>query len=191
MKNEILKGGNENMKMKKNLVPVVAALAVFGLLSATVVSAYGFGWMNSMGDDERDALRTAVEDGDYTTWRNAMESQISEERFNEMQARHSEMQQHRVAVEAAIEVGDYAAWVEAMGDKANGRGADMVSLVTEENFALFVEMHRAMESGDFDRAQEIRGELGFPEGPGGCDGSGAGGFEKGMRGHGMGMHGGF
>lgn len=90
-------------------------------------------------------------------------------------------EQHE-AVEAALEAGDYEAWKELHGDR--GR---IASVVTEENFATFVEMHEAMEDGDMEKAQELRTELGLGVRP--QDGSGNRGGMGDGRGKGAGnMH---
>lgn len=167
-------------KIRKNVIPVFAALAVFGLLSATVVSAYGFGWMNDMDDDEREALRSAVESGDYDAWKAVMESEMSEENFESMQERHAVGRERREAIGAAFDAGDYGTWVEAV--QMNGKAPRITEKVTEENFPLIVELHEVRQAGDTERVNEIREELGFPHGS--CDGGGKG-FGKGM--HGMGM----
>lgn len=85
------------------------------------------------------------------------------------------------AMEEVLEDGDYEAWKELMGDR--GRVA---SVVTEENFETFVEMHEAMEDGLVERAQELREDLGL--GIRSQDGSGyrgENGEGKGMRKGGM------
>jgi hypothetical protein len=85
-------------------------------------------------------------------------------------------------LEAAMEDGDYATWLETM----DGRGR-ITQVVTEENFDTFVDMHEAMEEGDYDRAQELRKELGLGVRP--QDGTGFRGEGQG-RGMGHGMRGG-
>ncbi len=37
----------------------------------------------------------------------------------------------------------------------------ITDIITEENFDLFVQMHEAMEAGDYDTAMELREELGL------------------------------
>ncbi len=166
----------------KNAIPMFAALVVLGLFGATLVAAYQNGMIGGMTDGERGAIQTAIENNDYGAWKTAVESTLTEERFNEMQARRAEMDERRAAIDAAFEARDYGAWVEAMSENDNGRGNRMAEFVTEENFSLFAEMHEAMQSGDFEKAEEIRAELGLPEGPSGCMGGGV------RFGKGMGMH---
>ena len=85
-------------------------------------------------------------------------------------------EQHE-AVEEALDAGDYDAWVELM----DGRGR-VTSVVTEDNFDTFVEMHEAMEDGYIEVAQELREDLGLGlkprDGSGYRNGEGEG---KGMR----------
>ena len=159
-------------KFSKKLIPVIAAIA---LLSVGLVAAYGggFGFGGGMTDEERTVIQTAVENNDYNSWKTAMESQLTEEKFNQMQQRHAGMQEHRAAVEAALEAGDYTAWKTAVG--SDGREAKMAEVVTEENFATFVKMHEAQKSGDSETAKVLAQELGLPEG--GC-GMKSGGFGR-------------
>lgn len=65
----------------------------------------------------------------------------------------------RTGMNGAIESDDYETW-KALHEE---RRAQMDSLLTEENFQLLGEMKEAREGGDFDRVDEIRAKLGFPE----------------------------
>lgn len=82
--------------------------------------------------------------------------------------RHAEMTQ-------AFENNDYGAWKELM----EGKGR-VTEIITEGNFARFVEAHNLAVSGDLEGAEAIRNELGlglgdgYQNGNGLRDGSGAG-----------------
>jgi len=65
---------------------------------------------------------------------------------------------------------DYDAWVELMTE--NGKSPRILNIVTEDNFAVFVEAHEAGMSGDFEKASELRAELGLNNGIGPKDGTG-------------------
>lgn len=65
---------------------------------------------------------------------------------------------NRQAIEQAIEAGDYQAWVTAMG-----QDNPMTQNITADNFAQFVEMHKAMQNGDLETAQSIAESLGLPK----------------------------
>jgi len=82
------------------------------------------------------------------------------------------------AMEDAFDNLDYDAWVVLM--TASGRHPRVLDVVTEDNFVTFVEAHDAMEDGDFDRAAELRADLGLNNGMGPKDGTGFGGG-KGMK----------
>ena len=82
------------------------------------------------------------------------------------------------AMELAFDNLDYDAWVALMAE--NGRHSRVTEVVTEDNFALFVEAHEAGKSGDLEKAAELRAELGLGNGQGSRNGSGFGG--------GQGMH---
>jgi len=82
------------------------------------------------------------------------------------------------AMEQVFDNLDYDAWVALMTE--NGRHPRIVDVVNEDNFATFVEACEAGKSGDFERASELRAELGLNNGMGPKDGTGfANG--KGMR----------
>ncbi len=75
-------------------------------------------------------------------------------------------------MENSFESVDYDAWVSLMTE--DGRHPRVVDVVTEENFATFVEAHEAGKSGDVSRASELRAELGLNNGNGPKDGTGFG-----------------
>src|SRR3989339_211059 len=94
--------------MTNKLILGSVALAIIALLGVSLISANGFGmgFMNQNLTDEekadmkvnRDAIRTAIEEGDFATWKALMEEQIAkmqdsltEENFQEI---HNEMKQN-------------------------------------------------------------------------------------------------
>jgi len=68
----------------------------------------------------------------------------------------------RKAYTAAIEVGDYEAWAELVADSPR---ADILEVITADNFDRFVELHAARQSGDSETAEEIAAEIGLPDRP--------------------------
>ena len=84
------------------------------------------------------------------------------------------------AMEEAFELNDYDAWYELMTE--NGRHPRVVDVVTESNFATFVEAHEAGENGDYETAATLRAELGLNNGNGPRDGSGYGRSQGGGQG---------
>ncbi|MBW6451608.1 MAG: hypothetical protein K0B02_02665 [DPANN group archaeon] len=72
------------------------------------------------------------------------------------------------AMKQAIENGDYDAWIQIREDNNMPMHCRMFSIINEENFHLFAEMHEANENGDLDRAAEIKAELGLGQGNGNC-----------------------
>lgn len=112
-----------NMKSKYTLG--VFALALIGILGVSYVSAFGFG--NGFGNPElsdeerkemqeqRDAMRNAIDEGNYAEWEvlmqerlAEMEDNINEETFAKIRERHAERSQLREAVEEAKETGDWS-----------------------------------------------------------------------------------
>lgn len=132
------------------------------LLVALVGSAFAFSG-NGFGNE---AAREALESGDYAAWKDAMIAELTEERFNQLRERHTEMEQKRAEmqenmeqVQQAIEAGDYDAWVEAVADSPGGNR--LTEVITEENFDTFVAMHEARQSGDLETARSLAEELGL------------------------------
>lgn len=78
---------------------------------------------------------------------------------------------------------DYDAWVVLMTE--SGRHPRVLDVVTEENFEIFVEAREAGLAGDFERAAELRAELGLGSGLGPKDGTGFGKGQCMKRGSGM------
>ena len=73
----------------------ILALALVGLFAISMVVAMPFG-----NAENRDAVRAAVEAGDYDAWKSLMSAQITEENFNKMTERHRLMIELREAREA-------------------------------------------------------------------------------------------
>lgn len=107
--------------MEKKILGI-SAIVFVALLGFGFVSAYGFG--NQVSLEDKDAMRTAVESGDYASWKALMESQITEEKFNEIKLRHQEREEFRSLMEEARESGDYSQ-IEALREQyglGNGMG---------------------------------------------------------------------
>ena len=86
-------GGN-NMERK---TLGILALALSGLFAVSMVAAMPFG-----NAEDKDAIRDAVEAGDYDTWKSLMTAELSEENFDKMTQMHElrfEIQEAREAEE--------------------------------------------------------------------------------------------
>ncbi len=167
--------------MNKTMVAILSVF-IIGIVALGSASAFGF-----FGNpDARANIREAIENKDFDAWKEAMQGQITEENFNEMVTRHSErskgMQGHGL-IREAVENNDYDAYLEATSGQENQ--------LSEENFAKLVEMHNAMQNGDYETASELREELkelGFVPGMGNGMGKGQGMGQGKGQGKGMGMH---
>ncbi|MFH1432900.1 MAG: hypothetical protein ABIG84_06820 [archaeon] len=166
--------------MKKSLILGMAALLVFGLIA---VDAFAFGG-HFRGNA---AAAEALEANDYQAYLTALDESyqayragVTEEKFNTMAGRHQQMsekralmEENRAAVQAAIESGDYEAWLLAI--EGNPGAEKLKEVITQDNFATFVELHQAIEDKDFKTAKAISEELGI-DGPNN-------GFGRGMNRH--------
>ncbi len=89
--------------MKTSYVLGIVAIAVVALLAVNFVAAgsFGFGKQNTAPSQEnREAMRTAIENKDYSAWKTLMEQrvqqmgdEITEENFNQMVEMHQNMNQ--------------------------------------------------------------------------------------------------
>ncbi len=78
-----------------------------------------------------------------------------------------------MAVSAVYAAGNnYATWRATIGNS----GSRAASVVTEQNFDQFTQMHQLMADGKYDEAQKIRTDLGLGQGTG--NGAGGCGMNK-------------
>ncbi|MFH2020708.1 MAG: hypothetical protein ABIJ34_04800 [archaeon] len=166
--------------MKNTTIGILAVLFIIGIAS---VSAFGGFW----NTQDKDAIRTAIQNKDFATWKSLMEAQLTEDNFNQITshvgAGNGQGFGQNQAVQDTIEANDYDAWKTAIADTP--RGEEMLSKINADNFSQFVAMHEARQSGDFETANSIADALGISPG---FMGRGQG-FGQGMgKGQGRGMH---
>lgn len=139
-----------------SLVAAVAAVGITGLMAATsATKAAGFNF-SSVWDKLSDEEKQEV--------------------MAEKEAMMEEKKAEREEMEQALTNGDYAKWKEIIDSRPK-----ITDYVNEGNFDRFAEMHKLMKEGDFEGAQEIREELGLPDGMGMGRGPGMGkGMHKGF-----------
>jgi len=138
--------------MKNKTIFGLFALAML-VVSIGAVSA--FRWGNS------EQVKQALDSKDFGSWKQAMSEQLTEENFNQMAERHGKMVERHAAkqeMREALEAGDFEAW------KAAVENMPRKQEVSEEDFNVMVQMHQARQDGDFDKAMELREELGFKPG---------------------------
>ena len=101
--------GEIKMKNNKALLGVLAFSIVL-LLGVSMVSAMSHGQGKQMmkqgngnfgGDHE--AIQTAIENNDFASWKSLMEARITEDNFNEMVKRHSEMISERASMQEEMQ----------------------------------------------------------------------------------------
>ncbi len=166
--------------MKKTAMIGTLALLLVGLVAA---GAFAFPFGNGKGEN----IRSAISAGDYEAYKTAYtanmmnETQFSDEvsRYQEREQNRAQMEEKRQAVEDAISAGDYDAWLAAI--EGSPMADKLKEVITEDNFATFVEMHNAMAEKDFDTAKTLSEEIGLDT----PIGMGFGGPGMGMRDHGM------
>ncbi|NTV23327.1 MAG: hypothetical protein HGA85_03055 [Nanoarchaeota archaeon] len=131
---------------------MLAVLAV-SLMAIAGVSAF-IGRFGENADD-RQALEQAIADNDYSTWKELMEKQLTEERFNQIVKDHkerSEKQSKEAAVRDAIEDGDYDAYVGAVKALASAQA------LSEQDFEKLVEIRQA-RSGNETMVEDMPGMM--------------------------------
>lgn len=136
--------------MEVNMKKVTGIGIVGVLLVLLAASAFaGFGGR---------ASRSALDSGDFDSWKSAMASQLTEENFARLRERHTSMGVMREEMDSAMQQG-YESWKAYL--EQSGRGKRMLSVVTPENFGNFVAMHKARQQGNFDEANILAQQLGF------------------------------
>lgn len=147
----------------KNTTLGLLSLFVLGIAAIGGASAFGFGfWQES---ENAESIKDAIENNDFDAWKAAIESQLTQDNFARVSEKHKQhlgMRQMNDEIRTAIENKDYDAYLDAV----NAAEGDSMS---EEDFNKLTEIHDAMQSGDFEKADELRQELGFGAGKGmGC-----------------------
>ncbi len=171
-----------------NKILVVGIL--FVLLAAGTAMAFrgNFGTGTEFDSETRQQMQTAIENNDFQAWKQLQENNLTEENFNAIKERMQERNQNRKEmqlmqeeIQTAIENNDFTAWKALMKENNNPRNTEMLSVINENNFFLFSEMHSAIQSQDFETAQSIREQLGIENGFKKSKFKGMHGIEKGMR----------
>ncbi len=85
---------------------------------------------------------------------------LTDEQRAEMEAKREEMQAEQEAMQSAITTGDYNTW-KSLVEARQAKQVNILDVVSESNFAKFAEMHKLMESKDFEGAKTIAEELGL------------------------------
>ncbi len=103
--------------MEQKYILGIVALAMVAVLGISLVSAGGFGWNSDLTEDEkaeiqeqREAMQTAISEGDYESWKSLMEDriarmqeQITEENFNKLVEHQQEMEDMQDAMKESRE----------------------------------------------------------------------------------------
>jgi hypothetical protein len=138
------------------------------------------------------ATATALKNGDYQGYLNAIDANwqtyrasITQDKFNEMSQQYnnrtaqiSTMQANKKAVDQAIQDGNYQEWVTAIN--ALGKKPAFADKITADNFAIYVQMYKAEQNKDWTTAQQDAQQLGITAGmhPGAGMGFGFGGHRR-------------
>ena len=143
--------------MKKTTIGALA-LVIGIMASAGMISAYEF--------ENKEAVRESIKAGDFAGWKETMQAGLTEDNFARMQERFQNreehmglIREHREVINSAIETGDYDTWLEAINEEPVRQ--DITEIITEENFARYVQFHEAMQNKEYETATEIAEELGL------------------------------
>ena len=145
------------LKMKtKNTIFAVLTLFVIGIVVATSASAFGFGWMQ----EDKEDIRQAINNKDFDAWKDAIQSRLTEENFNEFVARHksiSECRESRDLIRDAIDNEDYEAYLDVISE-IEDCPHEMPEL-TEDEFNILLQIHDARQEGDMETIHELMDQL--------------------------------
>lgn len=136
--------------------PMYAALAVM------IASAIGISGVYALGTEysiiSSDNAKTALASNDYVGFVKAAQdnlaSSITQERFAAMAKNY----QSREAISKAIDDGNYQEWAAAVEAASPPKITDVI---TQANFATYVQMQKALQSGDMATAKELAQQLGL------------------------------
>ncbi len=172
--------------MQKKLFAGITALTLAALIIPSSFAFSGFGQREggqnggqNFNPENREAVEAALEAEDYSAFVEATgNSNLTEEKFEKMLERHSEMETRRVemeteraAIEAAIADGDYETWKSLIEEK--NPDCPLLEKITADNFSQLQEMQTLQK-----RMSTIHENLGIDGG----FGKGFGGDRGGIRG---------
>lgn len=104
----------------KKITLGVFAFSIIALLGVGIVAAFPFSFGKGImarevsPDDQEafqafhDSLVDSIDKEDFESWKTLMESQITEDNFNQMVERHKQMETLRTAMQNARETGDFS-----------------------------------------------------------------------------------
>lgn len=145
---------------RKSILGLLALMILIGSLGAAQAFGGNFFGMNS---ETRDTIINAIKSKDYSAWKEAMETQLTEENFNKLVERHeamSERQAQREAMEKAVQEGDYEAWKKA----SENLSVTQYKILDENDFKILVQLHQAKQDGNYTKVKELSEQLGLPGG---------------------------
>ncbi|MFH1399871.1 MAG: hypothetical protein ABIG95_07245 [Candidatus Woesearchaeota archaeon] len=135
---------------------LLITILVLGVIAVGAVSAFG-------GFGNREQVRAALDANDYTAWKQAMESGLTQERFEQMKQknmRHVQDIESRQAMRKAIENADYDGW-KTIVEGMEPTPFIAEKILTQEDFNTLVEIHQARQNKDFDRVSVLQETLGL------------------------------
>jgi hypothetical protein len=110
--------------MKKTTIIALLAFAVLGIAGIGSAAAFGMGYLGTTAD--KTAIKTAIDNNDFTAWKSAVEATLTQDNFNKIVAGNN-AQTDRMNmmnnVKSAIEANDYNAYVKAMNIISNANVA--------------------------------------------------------------------
>lgn len=146
---------------KKLIATSVVALALLAMIPAAAAFSGpgGKGFRNPQNANiDHSAVQAAFESGDYQAFVTATgNTQLTEEKFNEIVTKKTEQQAQHEAIEAAIENGDYETWKSLI--EAQNPNHPLLSVIDADNFSKLQELHNLRE-----QIQTIHEELGMDPG---------------------------
>jgi hypothetical protein len=102
-----MKINERGYNMEKKHLFGIFALAIIAILGVSLVSAFGF--QGGMSDENKEIMKTAVENGDFDSWKAIKQAELTEEKFAKLQERHEIMEELKPLKEqmrAAMQEGD-------------------------------------------------------------------------------------
>jgi uncharacterized membrane protein YgaE (UPF0421/DUF939 family) len=134
---------NKSGKMKRTIIYMLGFMIVGVLVSVGIVFAFNSRFMS---EEQRLAIKRAIEENNFEAWKAAMEQTLTQENFNKLVERYKTITERKELlnkVKQAIKEGNYTAYKESM--------EKLVSLyiMSEEQFNAMIHHYNITKPGRF------------------------------------------
>lgn len=116
--------------MENKKVIGIFAFSLVLILGVSLASAYGFG--SKMSSENHEEIQLALENNDYDSWKEIMQSQINEDVFNQAKSRYLEREEYRTLIQEARENQDFEKIQELKSEFGMGKRMHRTNMNSED-----------------------------------------------------------